>query len=452
VKQTNILVVDDELNVRQLLSKILSKEGYTVYTAGDGVDALELFQTTNIDIIISDIKMPKMTGIELLHKIKQLDPDVGFILITAFATTETAIDALKSGAQDYVTKPFDFSEILMAVKKISFSGQQGYNYSANGNASSEDFKTKSKSLKMQEVLQLARQVAAVNSTVLLTGETGTGKEVISSAIHRWSPRADKSFIKVNCGAIPDNLLESELFGYEKGAFTGAVTSKPGRFELANKGTIFLDEIGDISPSLQVKLLRVLQDKTFERLGGVATIKVDVRVIAATNKNLLEEVKKGNFREDLYYRLNVVPIHLPPLRDRKEDLEDLIQFFLGNSANISGISNPKIISAEALESMSKYRWPGNIRELENIVERCVVISSSSIVKISCLPYEIREAGNSYAPTNEPEPLLNSAIDAIEHEVIQKALIEANGNKTKASLTLGISRRSLHRKLQKYEMLD
>ena len=340
----------------------------------------------------------------------------------------------------------------MAVKKISFSGQQGYNYSAKGNLSSEDSKTKSKSVKMQEVLQLARQVAAVNSTILLTGETGTGKEVISSAIHRWSPRADKPFIKVNCGAIPDNLLESELFGYEKGAFTGAVTSKPGRFELANKGTIFLDEIGDISPSLQVKLLRVLQDKTFERLGGVSTIKVDVRVIAATNKNLLHEVKKGNFREDLYYRLNVVPIHLPPLRDRKEDLEDLIQFFLGNSVNISGISNPKIMSAEALESMSKYSWPGNIRELENIVERCVVISSSSMIKISCLPYEIREAGNSYAPTNEPEPLLNSAIDAIEREVIQKALAEAKGNKTKASLSLGISRRSLHRKLQKYEMPD
>jgi len=452
VKQTKILVVDDEMNVRLLLSKILSKEGYIIYTACDGVEALEVFQTTSIDIIISDIKMPKMTGIELLHEIKQIDPDVGFILITAFATTETAIDALKSGAQDYVTKPFDFSEILMAVKKISFSGQQSYNYSSNGSISNEDFKTKSKSLKMQEVLQLSRQVAAVNSTVLLTGETGTGKEVISSAIHRWSPRSSKPFIKVNCGAIPDNLLESELFGYEKGAFTGAVTSKPGRFELADKGTIFLDEIGDISPSLQVKLLRVLQEKTFERLGGIRSITVNVRIIAATNKNLLEEVKKGNFREDLYYRLNVVPIHLPPLRERKEDLEDLIAFFLENSANISGIHNPKIMNPDALECLNKYNWPGNIRELENIMERCVVISSSSLVNISCLPYEIREAGNSYAPTNDQEPLLNSAIDAIEHEVIQKALIEANGNKTKASLALGISRRSLHRKLQKYELQD
>lgn len=452
MKPLSILVVDDELNVRQLLNKILSKEGYTVYTACDGVDALDVFQSTNIDIIISDIKMPRMTGIELLHKIKQIEPDVGFILITAFATTETAIDALKSGAQDYVKKPFDFSEILMAVKKISYSGQQGYNYLGQTDNSNEDFKTKSKSLKMQEILQLSKQVAAVNSTILLTGETGTGKEVISSAIHRWSPRSENPFIKVNCGAIPDSLLESELFGYEKGAFTGAVTTKPGRFELANKGTIFLDEIGDISPSLQVKLLRVLQEKTFERLGGVTSIKVDVRIIAATNKNLLDEVKKGNFREDLYYRLNVVPIHLPPLRERKEDLEDLIEYFLENSAKISGISQPKIVSSDALECLIKYPWPGNIRELENIVERCVVISSDPTIKINCLPYEIRGAGNSFAPTAEQEPLLNSAIDAIEHQVILNALHESKGNKTKASLALGISRRSLHRKLQKYDMMD
>ncbi|WP_037372761.1 sigma-54-dependent transcriptional regulator [Anaerovorax odorimutans] len=452
MEQTNILVVDDELNVRQLLSKILSKEGYRVYTACDGMEGLELFQTTNIDIIISDIKMPKMNGIEFLHKVKEIEPDVGFILITAFATTETAIDALKSGAQDYVTKPFDFSEILTAVKKLTISGHHGYNYLSNQNNSREGFKEKSKSPKMQKILKMAKQVAGTSATVLLTGETGTGKEVISSAIHRWSSRCDNPLIKVNCGAIPDNLLESELFGYEKGAFTGAVSSKPGRFEFADTGTIFLDEIGDISPSLQVKLLRVLQEKSFERLGGLKSIVTDVRIIAATNKNLLKEVKKGNFREDLYYRLNVVPIHLPPLRERHEDIEDLINYFLESSANISGINKPKIMDNDALECLKRYNWPGNIRELENIIERCVVISSGSRINIDCLPVEIRESDKNYVDFDDGEPLLNTAIDTKEKEVIQKALQECNGNKTKAALALGISRRSLHRKLQKYEMID
>lgn len=454
MEQTNILVVDDELNVRQLLSKVLSKEGYRVYTACDGLEGLELLQTISIDIIISDIKMPRMTGLEFLHKVKELEPDIGFILITAFATTETAIEAIKNGAQDYVTKPFDFTEILTAVKKLTMTRQHTFKFGANANMDTTDLKVKSKSPKMQQVLQMAKQVAAAGSTVLLTGETGTGKEVICSAIHRWSPRNDKPLIKVNCGAIPDNLLESELFGYEKGAFTGAVSAKPGRFEVADGGTIFLDEIGDISPSLQVKLLRVLQEKTFERLGGVKSIHVDVRVIAATNKNLKEEVQKGCFRDDLYYRLNVVPIHLPPLRERLEDIEDLIKYFLESSAKISGITNPKVVSNETLECLKGYCWPGNIRELENIIERCVVISSGSMIDINCLPVEIREASQSYVAGTEmeQEPLLNAAIDNIEKEVIKKALSESNGNKTKAALALGISRRSLHRKLQKYGMID
>lgn len=446
MEQINILVVDDELNVRQLLSKVLTKEGYRVYTACDGLDGLELLQTISIDIIISDIKMPRMSGIEFLHKVKEIEPDIGFILITAFATTETAIEALKSGAQDYVTKPFDFAEILTAVKKLSMTTQHGYNYTLK--QEDENFETSSESPKMLEILQLARQVAASGSTVLLTGETGTGKEVIASAIHRWSPRREKSFIKVNCGAIPDNLLESELFGYEKGAFTGAVSSKPGRFEFADGGTIFLDEIGDISPSLQVKLLRVLQQKTFERLGGLKTITADVRVIAATNKNLFEEVKQKRFREDLYYRLNVVPIHLPPLRERPEDVENLINYFLEKSASISGINTPKIMSANALDYLKGYHWPGNIRELENIIERCVVISSGSIIHENCLPIEIRENNTDFIRNQENGTMLNAAIDNREKEVIFRAIQDNNGNKTKAALALGISRRSLHRKLQKY----
>lgn len=443
-----VLIVDDEQNVRQLLSKVLKKEGYDTYTACDGEEGLGLLQNVGVDIIISDIRMPNMTGIEFLHKVKELDPSIGFILITAFATTETAIDALKSGAQDYVTKPFDISEIVTAVQKLALASEQGSDFVNDPN--NEDIKTRSKSPKMQQVLNLAKRVAAADSTVLIMGETGTGKEVVSTAIHKWSGRRDKPLIKVNCGAIPDNLLESELFGYEKGAFTGAVNAKPGRFEIADGGTIFLDEIGDISPSLQVKLLRVLQEKTFERLGGITTLTSNVRVIAATNKNLKEAVAEGNFREDLYYRLNVVPINLPPLRERPEDIEDLIEYFLTKSASISGSNAPKAMSAAAMAALKAYSWPGNIREMENIIERCVVITSGDRIDLDSLPVEIAggEIGRSTDVHSAEETKLNDAIDHKEKEVIIRVLAENNGNKTKAALALGISRRSLHRKIQKY----
>lgn len=449
MKTKKVLIVDDEQNVRQLLSKVLKKEGYETYTARDGKEGLDLLQDTGIDIIISDIRMPNMDGIEFLHRTKELDSGIGFILITAFATTETAIEALKSGAQDYVTKPFDIGEIVTAVGKLAIASEQDSSFSDT--VQDEDLKTQSKSPKMQQVLQLAKRVAAADSTVLIMGETGTGKEVISTAIHNWSVRKDYPLIKVNCGAIPDNLLESELFGYEKGAFTGAVTAKPGRFEIADKGTIFLDEIGDISPSLQVKLLRVLQEKNFERLGGITSIRSDVRVIAATNKNLKKAVEQGEFREDLYYRLNVVPINLPPLRERAEDIEDLIGYFLHKSALISGSYHPKTMSSAAMERLIAYSWPGNIRELENIIERCVVITEGDIIDIDSLPGEI--ANEDFNPhtviaDRSGEILLNEAIDHKEREVIIKVLTENKGNKTKTALALGISRRSLHRKIQKY----
>ncbi|WP_324825444.1 sigma-54 dependent transcriptional regulator [Sinanaerobacter sp. ZZT-01] len=452
--QINILVVDDEQHVRQLLNKVLTKEGYQVCTACDGLEGLEILQTINVDIIISDIKMPKMTGIEFLHRVKEMDPEIAFILITAFATMETAIDALKSGAQDYVTKPFDITEILTAVKKLCLPVQKRDPFGGLLLGAREtQYSISSKSPKMQEVLQLAKQVAACGSTVLLTGETGTGKGYIARALHQWGLRNDKPLINVNCGAIPDNLLESELFGYEKGAFTGAVSSKPGRFELADGGTIFLDEIGDISPSLQVKLLRVLQEKTFERLGGIRSVKADVRVIAATNKNLLKEVREGHFREDLYYRLNVVPIHIPPLRERVEDIEDLVTIFLEDSARISTTNTRKELTSEAMKCLKAYSWPGNIRELENIIERCVVISSGNTIHVDSLPIEVREEKEvSKSFHKKQEPMLNNAIDSIEKEVIQNAMTESGGNKTKAALALGISRRSLHRKLQKYAMND
>ncbi len=472
-----ILVVDDEQNVRQLICKVLEKEGFAVLTACSGREGLELFHKNSIDLIISDIKMPEMSGIEFLHKVKAEEPGIGFILITAFATTETAIDAIRSGAQDYITKPFDLKEIVTTVRKILLTADSGddLNYGLND---SDESKTTSSSPVMQQVYRLAKKVAVSDSTILILGETGTGKEVISTAIHQWSRRCDKPMIKVNCGAIPDNLLESELFGYEKGAFTGASSSKPGRFEIADGGTIFLDEIGDISPQLQVKLLRVLQERTFERLGGVKPVSVNVRIIAATNKDLKAAVKAGEFREDLYYRLNVVPIQLPPLRERKEDIEELVNVFLRSSAGISGCA-VKSMSPEAMICLKDYNWPGNIRELENIVERCVVITEDDIIDADSLPPEIA----SYTPSSENDSCvdntqpagsaavsggaaytlqgaaasktadsLSSAIDDREREVIVKALKENGGNKTKTALALGISRRSLHRKIQKYEIIE
>ncbi len=457
--KNRILIVDDEQHVRQLIEKVLEKEGYEILTACNGEEGLEIFQNNNIDLIISDIKMPKMSGIEFLHKVKEQEPGVGFILITAFATMETAIDAIKSGAQDYVTKPFDIKEILNAVKKILCSSEHESNSTVYRLGNPEETKTSSNSPAMQQVLQLARRVSVSDSTVLILGETGTGKEVISTAIHNWSRRSGKPMIKVNCGAIPDNLLESELFGYEKGAFTGAASSKPGRFEFADGGTIFLDEIGDIAPQLQVKLLRVLQEKTFERLGGIRPVSVDVRVIAATNKNLKEAVLKGEFREDLYYRLNVVPINLPPLRERKEDIDSLVSTFLRSAAGISG-GTIKKMSPEAMKYLMNYNWPGNIRELENIIERCVVITESDVIDADSLPQEILSYGQqATVPASgmniasaSSEHLLNSAIDNREKEVIIKALQDHDGNKTKTALALGISRRSLHRKIQKYEIAE
>ena len=479
-----ILVVDDEQNVRQLICKVLEKEGFTVMTACNGSEGLEIFHKNSIDLIISDIKMPEMSGIEFLHKVKEEEPGIGFILITAFATTETAIDAIRSGAQDYITKPFDLKEIVTTVRKILLTADSSddLNYRLSD---SDESKTTSNSPLMQQVYRLAKKVAVSDSTVLILGETGTGKEVISTAIHQWSRRCDKPMIKVNCGAIPDNLLESELFGYEKGAFTGASSSKPGRFEIADGGTIFLDEIGDISPQLQVKLLRVLQERTFERLGGIKPVSVNVRIIAATNRDLKEAVKAGEFREDLYYRLNVVPIQLPPLRERKEDIEDLVNVFLRSSAGISGCA-VKSMSPEAMTCLKNYNWPGNIRELENIVERCVVITEDDIIGTDSLPPEIisytpasenSSSDGSYidsstqtgsiahanctaspsqaAPAdNTPKTVdsLSSVIDDREREVIVRALKENGGNKTKTALALGISRRSLHRKIQKYEITE
>ena len=442
-----ILVVDDEQHVRQLIGKVLEKEGYEVLTACNGEEGLEIFQKNNIDLIISDIKMPKMNGIEFLHKVKEQEPGVGFILITAFATMETAIDAIKSGAQDYVTKPFDIKEILNAVKKILISSEHEDNNTTYRLGDPEETKTTSNSPAMQQVLQLARKVSASDATVLILGETGTGKEVISTAIHNWSRRSDKPMIKVNCGAIPDNLLESELFGYEKGAFTGADRKgRPGKFELADHGTIFLDEIGDMPLHMQVKILRVLQNRTVERIGGTSSLDIDVRIIAATNKDLEEMIARSEFREDLYFRLNVIPLHIPSLRERTEDIGYMLDSALRKFNAIVGKS-VEGFSDESLKILNDYGWPGNVRELENVVEYAVNMENGSAIQKENLPERLRmKAGVSYYPGGGT---LKEQTAHAQKLIIEDALKKSGPGregKRKASERLGISESSLYRKMQ------
>jgi DNA-binding NtrC family response regulator len=452
MKSYSVLIVDDEENVSRLLNKVLIKEGYETHMAHNGEGALEIIDNSDIDIVISDIKMPGMSGIELLKNIGRVAPYIKVIMITAFATVDTAIEALRKGAKDYITKPFDIEEVIQSVKKLTPEKEEVFIRSEDLQKEIKNIKSnlESKSPSMIKVIEMIKQIADTKVTVMLYGETGTGKELAAQTLHNFSSRGDKPFVKVNCAAIPETLLESELFGYEKGAFTGAVVRKPGKFELASGGSIFLDEIGDISLGVQVKLLRTLQEREFERLGGTKTIKVDVRIIAATNKNLEELVKKGSFREDLYYRLNVVPITMPPLRDRKEDIPMLIDSFLNKSSDISG-RLPKKMSSEALSKLIVYSWPGNIRELQNIIERCVVINPRDIISVEDLPINISLFQETQS--NEEEiSKLDEVLDGAEKEVIIKVLRENKGNRTKASEALGISRRSLHRKIIKYSIED
>lgn len=440
--EISILIADDEINVTKLLEKVLVKEGYNTYIASCGSEALSIIDKYHIDIVITDIKMPGMSGIELLSEIKLIDPSIEVILITAFATMNTAIEALKMGARDYITKPFNLKDVIESIKRISGGSKALQQLEPIDNY----FLSKSKG--MEEVLRIIKQIADTKTTIMIYGETGTGKGLAAQALHNLSCRRNKPFIKVNCAAIPETLLESELFGYEKGAFTGASTNKPGRFELANGGSIFLDEIGDITPLMQVKLLKVMQEKEFERLGGIKTIKTDVRIIAATNKNLEDMVNKGVFRQDLYYRLNVVPIKMPPLRERKEDIPSLVEYFL-TKCSYASEKGKKDISKDAITQLINYNWPGNIRELENVIERCVVISNSKVIDINDIPKYIWESDKC---EDGNQGKLNDVVDVAEKNIIIKALEECDGNRTKASEVLGISRRSLHRKISKYNIED
>jgi len=440
-----ILVIDDEERMCWALDRALSHEGYQVVTATRGLKGIDLAKETEPSMVILDLKMPDIDGIEVLKELKISNPSIPVIMITAHGTIDTAIEAMKIGATDYITKPFKLEELKVHVKQalhllnlenqVDFLRQElGKNYG----------KIVGQSEAMKEIALLIQQVAKTGATVLITGESGTGKEVAAVEIHQASNRADKPFVAVNCAALPEQLLESELFGHEKGAFTGATSKKKGRFEIADKGTLFLDESGEMPLSMQAKLLRVLQERCFERVGGTETIHVDVRVIATTNVDLIKAISNGAFREDLYYRLNVMHIVMPPLRSRKEDIPLLVNHFLEKFDP----SRSKKISAEAMKILTRYNWPGNIRELQNVIERALIVCQGTEIQPVHFPKELL---NSLEETSKPMINLTEggfSLEELEKHLILKALEKHNNNQTKVAKYLGISRPTLLYRLKKY----
>jgi DNA-binding NtrC family response regulator len=444
-----ILVVDDEANARTALADLLREEGYDTETAADAFKALGKFEAFAPHIVVTDIHMPGMTGIELVHKLKAAEDPPAIVVMTAFGEVATAVEAMRAGAAEYLVKPINFEELLVVIDKV-FEHQELRRETRQLRARVRDRVAPGNiigtSAPMQAVFEVVDQVAPSKATVLITGESGTGKELIANALHQRSPRASRPFIKLHCAALAESLLESELFGHEKGAFTGAIARKEGRFEAANGGTLFLDEIGEVSPSIQVKLLRFLQEHEFERVGGTQTIHVDVRVVAATNRKLTEEVARGKFREDLFYRLNVVAIEMPPLRDRRSDIPVLAQFFLDRYAKANAKPIESFVPA-ALDIMTAYDWPGNVRELENAVERAVVLSQGTQIEPKVLPTQIRPAAAAAASGMPPIP--GSTFAEIEKYAILETLKAAGGSTSKAAEILGISTRTIQYRLQQYQ---
>jgi two-component system NtrC family response regulator len=451
-----ILVVDDESNYLTVMQALLGEAGYEVLTAPSAVEALKIAASSDLDLVLTDMKMPKMSGIELLDELNRLYPNLPVIIMTAYGTVERAVTAMKKGAFDYILKPFKNEEILVTIAKALehrhlilknlFLNQELDKKYGFPNIVGE-------SRVMQEILELVKRVAQSRATVLVTGESGTGKELIARAIHQCSTRAAKSFISVNCAALTETLLESELFGHERGAFTHAVAMRKGRFELADGGTLFMDEVAEMSQALQVKLLRVLQEMEFERVGGARTIKVDVRVLAASNRELKEEVEAGRFREDLYYRLNVVHLHLPPLRQRQEDIPLLATHFINKYVQ-ENLRDKTRITPEALKLLILYSWPGNIRELENVMERAVILCANNTITPQDLPAELAPAATDsrleidrFIPLDTPLP---EALDAIEEQMIRRALEKSGQVQVRAAELLGITKSLLQYKLKKYHL--
>jgi DNA-binding NtrC family response regulator len=450
-KDLKLLVIEDERSQREMLEGFLVQQGFSVSAVDAGKKALDLIRQEIFDLVFLDYKMPHMNGLQTLQELKKINPELTVVMMTAYGTVETAVQSMKSGAADYLTKPIDLDEILLLIERVSeriLLQRENRELKERLRERYQFDQIVYASGKIEEVLNLTGRAANSEATVLIRGESGTGKELIANAIHYASPRASKPFIKVNCTALPENLLESELFGHERGAFTGAVQRRIGRFEQAHRGSIFLDEIGDLSPSLQMKMLRVLQEKEFERLGSNQTIKTDVRLIAATNSNLEEALQKKTFRDDLYYRLNVVTIFLPPLRERREDIPPLVDHFFKKYSERNRREVPKV-TKEVRDLLLQYDYPGNVRELENIIERSIVVSRGDTITTQDLPFQVREEIREAKLHPEiDEKSLNSMLSSIERDLILKALERHGGVQTKAAESLGLSERVLRYKMQKY----
>ncbi len=453
--ESRVIVVDDEPGMREFLEIMLQKDGYGVETASDGPEALEKIDASLFDLAVVDIQMPIMNGIEVLKNIREKSPDTTVIMITAYASHETAIEAMKLGAYDYITKPFKIDEIKLVIKKAL----ERKKLERENTRLKKELETKygfgniiGRSPAIVKVFELIKRVAELNVNVLITGESGTGKELVARAVHYCGSRNENPFIPVNCGAIPESLMESELFGYKKGAFTGANRDKNGLFEEAHTGTIFLDEIGDLPMHLQVKLLRVLEDKMIRPLGSTEPVAVDIRVIAATNKKLEEEVASGKFREDLYYRLNVIKVVLPPLRERRMDISPLAIHFINKYSDEMG-KDIRGLSPKALEVLENYHYPGNVRELENIIARCVALEGSNVIRQETLPQLV--SGRDYLDLDTSftsSASLDTLLGDVEKKMIEKALRTTGGNKTEAAKLLGITLRSLRYRLAKHELIE
>jgi len=458
---SQILVIDDNQTMREGMAVIIAKMGHKVFSAGNGPEGLQILEMNPIDVVLTDLRMEDMDGLKVLEEVKERSPETVVMLITAFGTIETAVQAMRTGAFDFITKPFSQDELRFRVEKAlehchlaqdktRLEHENEYLREAEQGGPAMDLMIGSSEV-MRRIKDTIKKVASGDSTVYVHGESGTGKELIARAIHEASPRAKYPFIKLSCSALAEGVLESELFGHEKGSFTGAYKRRLGRFELADRGTLFLDEIGDISPMIQLKLLRVLQEREFERVGGVTTIKVDVRVVCATNKDLREEIKKGHFREDLYYRLHIIPIEVPPLRERIDDLPVLVEHFLKKLIERTR-KKVRRVDEQAMKLLKSYAWPGNIRELENVVEQAMVLCEGEAVAPDDLPSFVK--GGAGEPSFQAQlglKPLPELLDDIERQLIKEAYAKANGIKTETAKMLGIKTSALYYKLEKYGII-
>lgn len=453
-----ILIVDDEINYTRILAAVLDDAGFETLTANSGSEALDLLYASDVDLLLTDMKMPSMDGIDLLERVKQKDPDLPVIMMTAHGTVEKAVEAMQKGAYNYILKPFDNDRLVLYVDKALsmyrvVKENRRLRSAVANRYSFHNIIGKSKA--MQDVFQIIRKVAPSAATVLIEGASGTGKELVANALHVNSPRKDKPLVAVNCSALAESLLESELFGHEKGAFTGAVALKKGRFEIADGGTLFLDEIGDLSPGLQVKLLRVLQARVIERVGGVKPIPVNIRLVTATNKSLKAEVASGHFREDLFYRLNVVSITLPPLRERLEDIRPLVEHFLAKYSDERSTGLPVTgIDREVERLFYEYNWPGNVRELENVIERAVVMSPEALIQVPDLPKDFVDHahGTLHMEGIPVDANLYETLALVEKNMILRALKKANFVQAHAADLLGIGKSGLNQKIKKYRLFE